>query len=273
MPPQVKRIFSENNDFQYAETLRRNRQKRHRQGEFFVEGVRPINQALAHGWTISAFLYSHERSLSGWAGDILARSTAQVHYELPQPLMDKLSQKDEPSELLALVRMPPDDLARIPLSPDLCVVVLDRPASPGNLGSIIRSCDAFGVHGVIVTGHAADVYDPETIRATTGSLFAVPVVRLADPPLLVPWLARAQDTLTQVQVVGSSAKARLDIIHHDFRRPTVLVVGNETWGMSTYLKELCDAVVRIPIVGSATSLNVASATSIMLYEIARQRRQ
>ena len=91
------------------------------------------------------------------------------------------SNKSEPSELLALVAMPADDLDRIPLSPDLLVVAFDRPASPGNLGSIIRSCDALGAHGVIMTGHSVDLYDPETISASVGSLFALPVVRLPSP--------------------------------------------------------------------------------------------
>lgn len=270
--PRIVRIYSENNDFQYVDALRRNRNKRHRAREFFVEGVRAINQAIAHGWTINAFLYTRERSLSDWAEGILARSTARTHFELPFHLLAKLSAKENTSELLALVAMPEDRLTRVPVHSDPRIVIFDRPSSPGNLGTLIRSCDAFQVDGVILTGHGVDVYDPETIRATTGSFFAVPVVRVPSPRDLSSWLEALRLTAPGLCVVGSSEKGTLDVSAHDFTRPTVLVVGNETWGMSSFYQEVCDVIVRIPMYGSATSLNVACAATVILYEMDRQRR-
>src|SRR5262249_6509534 len=140
---------------------------------------------------------------------------------------------------------------------NLLVVVFDRPAGPGNLGTLIRSCDALNADGLVITGHAADLYDPETISATTGSLFAVPVVRLPSHRELLPWFESIEQAIGPFQVVGSSAKAEKDIVTHDFTGPTILVIGNETWGLSASYKELCDSIVKIPIYGSATSLNVA----------------
>ena len=270
--PRVVKIYSENNDFQYAETLRRKREKRQRQREFFVEGVRPINQALKYNWHIRAFLYSREKPLSDWAENILRTSHASIHYELPWYLHAKLSNKSEPSELIALVSMPEDNLARIPVHENLLVLAFDRPSSPGNLGTIIRSCDALRVDGLIITGHSVDLYDPETISATTGSFFAVPTVRLPSHKELLPWIAEIQQRLGRVQIVGSDEHGDCELFQHNFAQPTILVVGNETWGMSAAYRELCDTVVSIPIVGSASSLNVACATSILLYEIDRQRR-
>lgn len=269
--PRVIKIYSENNDFQYAETLRRKREKRLRQREFFVEGVRPINQALKYNWHIRAWLYSREKPLSDWAENILRASHAKVHYELPWYLHAKLSGKAEPSELIALVAMPQDDLARIPLTERPLVVVFDRPASPGNLGTIIRSCDALHVDGLIITGHGVDLYDPETISATTGSFFALPTVRLPSQKELLPWLEMVRRG-GSIQIVGSDEHGDHNLDVHDFTQPTLLVIGNETWGMSSAYRELCDTIVSIPIAGSASSLNVASATSILLYEIDRQRR-
>lgn len=273
MTPRVVRIGVENADFQYLETLRRNRVKRHRAGEFLVEGVRQINAALAGDWTIAAFLYAPERPLSDWARGILARSTAGTHLELPAPLLAKLSGKDEPSELLALVTMPEERLSRLPLHSGLRVVLFDRPASPGNLGTIIRSCDALGVDGLIVSGHAVDPYEPETISATTGSFFALPVVRVAGPEDLAPWLAAVRQMLGGLRLVGTSAQAAVDVADTDLTGPTLLLIGNETWGLSAAYKELCDTLVTIPIGGMASSLNVAAATSILLYEMDRQRRR
>jgi 23S rRNA (uridine2479-2'-O)-methyltransferase len=272
MQPNVIKIFSENADFQHVETLRRNREKRHKSREFFVEGVRPINQALKYNWTINALLYSREQRLSGWAEDVLAHAAAKTHIELPLPLLQKLSNKTEPSELIALVAMPEDRLSRIPIKEDMLVVVFDRPSSPGNLGTLLRSCDALRVDGLVITGHSADLYDPETISASTGSFFALPTVRMPSHKALLPWLETIKSALDSLQIVGSSAKAENDIAAHDWTGPTVLVLGNETWGLSAAYRELCDAMVNIPIYGSATSLNVACAASIMLYEIDRQRR-
>ena len=273
MAPRVVAIRVENADFQYLETLRHNRTKRGRAGEFLVEGVRQINAALAYDWSIAAFLYAPERRLSDWARGILARGVAPDHLELPAPLLAKLSGKDEPSELLALVRMPEERLSRLPLHPGLRVVLCDRPASPGNLGTIIRCCDALGADGLIVSGHAVDPYDPETVSATTGSLFALPIVRIGGPDDLDPWLDTVRAALGAVQLIGTSAQAAVDVADADLTGPTILLIGNETRGLSAAYRERCDTLVTIPIGGSASSLNVATATAILLYEMDRQRRR
>ena len=267
----IVRLYSENATFQQIESLLRNRDKRQRRRGFVVEGVRQINLALQYGWTINGWLYAPEGKLSSWAAGQLAQHPAPVHYELTPALLDKLSNKEEPSELLALVAMQPEEVGRIRLHADLLVVVFDRPASPGNLGTILRSCDALGADGLIITGHGVDLYEPETVSASVGSLFAVPALRVGSPRDLEPWFAEARQRIGPFQLVGSSAKADRLIAEHDWRPPTVLVLGNETSGMSAYYKERCDAIVKIPLVGTATSLNVASAASILLYEIQRQR--
>jgi TrmH family RNA methyltransferase len=125
---------------------------------------------------------------------------------------------------------------------------------------------------LVITGHAADLYDPETISASVGSLFAVPALRLQSPKELEPWLGQIEQTLGEVQIVGSSAQASQRLDEQDWRKPTLLVIGNETSGMSAYFQQLCQTVVKIPMGGFATSLNVACAASILLYEIQRQRR-
>src|SRR5690554_2124917 len=165
MRPKVKRVVNENNDFQRVKAIKRNREKRTKYQEFFVEGVKPINYVLENEWRIRFFLYSKDKPLSDWAKDILAHSTADSHLELPLKLMEKLSDKEEEtSELMAVVRMAENDLARIKVKEDLLVVVFDRPSSHGNLGTLIRSCEALKVDGLIITGHAVDLYRSEERR-------------------------------------------------------------------------------------------------------------
>jgi 23S rRNA (uridine2479-2'-O)-methyltransferase len=269
--PKLIRLHSANNDFQRIEVLRRNRQKRQHYGQFFLEGVRPINLALDHGWTIESLVYSKDRARSDWAKGILRASAAEIHFELPAPLAEQLSGKSEPSELMAVVRIPPDDLSRIVVRGPLCLIVFDRPSSPGNLGSLIRSADALGADGMVITGHGADLYDPETISASRGSLFALPSVRIPGPRELETWLQSLRQTHGDLQVIALEAEADTDIWQLDLVTPTVFLVGNEKWGLSAGLKALATSMARIPIGGAASSLNVAAAGSIALYEIKRQR--
>jgi TrmH family RNA methyltransferase len=271
MRPPVQRIRSENSQFRHVEALKRDRRKRRRHREFFVEGVRPINRAVDEGWVMKALLYSGERGLSGWAEEILRRCRGAARLDLTPDLLARLSDKKEPSEILGVVAMPENDPVRVPVEPGLLTVVADRPGSPGNLGALLRSCDVFGVHGLLVTGHACDLYDPLVLRASAGSLFSVPAVRLASRREVWEWLTAARAKLGEVRVVGTSAQAVEPLADFDFGSSTVLVLGNESRGLSAAYREYCDAIVSIPMLGKATSLNVTSAASILLYEIRRRR--
>ena len=108
--------------------------------------------------------------------------------------------------------------------------------------------------------------------ASTGSLFSFSVIRQPSHKELLPWFANIKQQLGDLQIIGTDEKGTVDLYDCDFKRPTVLLVGNETWGLSAAYKELADILVKIPMDGSASSLNVASATSIVLYEILRQRK-
>jgi 23S rRNA (uridine2479-2'-O)-methyltransferase len=151
------------------------------------------------------------------------------------------------------------------------VVLFDRPVSPGNLGSLIRSCDALGAAGFLLSGHGADLYDPETIRASRGSLFALPSVRVGGPEEVGDWL-RSVRAGVHMRVIGSDEGGDRDLWDTDLRGPTLVALGNETWGLSAAYREMCEAMVRIPMIGAASSLNVAGAGSVVLYEALRQRR-
>lgn len=267
----VTRISKSNARFQQWEALLANRTKRGRSGEFLVHGVRPITLAVDRGWTVRALLYDAERSLSRWATDLLARAGGERVAMAPE-LLRRLSEKEQDvPELVAVVELPPDDLSRIPVDPSFLGVVFDRPSMPGNIGTIVRSTDAFGGSGVVITGHAADPYDPKAVRASTGSLFAVPVVRVPSHQGVLGWVAERRAAGTPVSVVGTDEHGDVDIAEADLTGPTLLVIGNETSGLSAGWRESCDLTVRIPIGGAASSLNAAAAATVALYEAARQR--
>jgi TrmH family RNA methyltransferase len=269
--PTVLRAVTRDARFQEWQALLTNRSKRQRRGEVLVQGVRPINLALQHGWSVTTLLYDGGRALSRWAADILARTTA-ARVALPPELLRELGGKlEDVPELLAIVKLPADDLERIAVADDFLGVVFDRPTSPGNIGTLVRSADAFGASGVIITGHAADPYDPKAVRASTGSIFAIPIVRAPSHREVVDWVAAVRARGIPLVVVGTDEKAPRDLADSDLSRPTLFVIGNETTGMSSAWRAACDEMVRIPIAGSASSLNAAVSATVCLYETARQR--
>lgn len=258
------RITRENARFQQWEALLTNRSKRHRNREFLVQGVRPITRAVEEGWTVRALLRADGTS-SGWADELWA-STRAERVVLSPELHARLSGK-EGAELVAVVEMPDDGVTRLADSarPHGPVVVFDRPTSPGNIGTLARSADAFGASALVVTGHAADPYDPQAVRASTGSLFALTVLRVPGPGPVVEH-AHAHG----YRIVGTDEDGS-PLSEVDLTGRVVIVVGNETHGLSSGWRAMCDDVASIAMVGTASSLNAAVAGSIVLHEALRQR--
>ena len=270
--PKIQPLRSRSDIFQMYETLGRNREKRTRSGLFFLEGVHPVEQAVAAGEKFVSIGYDEEKRLSGWARDMIGRAAPETLHPMPGQLLSELSDRENPCELVCLLRQRMDGRERVEraakAAKDPLVVVCDRPASPGNLGTVIRSADALGAQAVITAGHSADFYDPQCIRASIGALFHIPFCGFDSCPEAVEFLRGLREGM---RIVGTSAHGTALLHEADLTGPAALIVGNETFGMSKAWKEACDLLLRIPIHGAASSLNMGSAASICLYEIARQR--
>jgi tRNA G18 (ribose-2'-O)-methylase SpoU len=270
----VQVVTTRNATFQYWQTLVGNRTKRNRAGEMIVQGVRPISLTLRSDLEVRAVLATQGQMRSQWAADTVARlaSAGVVQYVLSEELMRELGEKDEDApEVLLVVAIPADDLARVPTPADALVVALDRPASPGNIGSIVRTVDALGGHGVLVTGHAADPYDPKALRASTGSTIMTPTVRLPSVKAILEWVEEVRARGVDLRLVGTDEAGTREVWDVDLTGPTIVVTGNEHSGMSAAWREACDVLARIPMSGHASSLNAANATAMVLYEAVRQR--
>ena len=266
------RISRPNARFQQWEALLRSRNKRQRAGEFLVQGVRPISLAVEFGWPVRALIHNAERAPSRWAARMMATSGGEQVAMAPALLRELSGKEQDVPELVAVIALPPDELSRIQVTPSFLGVVFDRPTVPGNIGTMVRSVDAFGGAGLIITGHAADPYDPKAVRASTGSLMAVPVVRVSSHREVLEWVERERTAGHPLTVVGTDENGASDIAELDLTGPTLLVIGNETSGLSAGWRQGCDTTARIPIGGAASSLNAAGAATVTLYEATRQRR-
>lgn len=267
-------VATRNATFQEWEALLTNRSKRNRTRAMVLQGVRPVSLALDACLPLRAVLETRGGTRSRWATTTVAaavRAGAQPFLVAPE-LMRELGEKDEETpEVLLVASIPDDDLARLPTPADALLVALDRPTSPGNIGSVIRSVDALGGHGVVVVGHAADPYDPRAVRASTGSAVVVPTVRVPGVAAVLDRVADVRSAGLDLQVVGTDEEGDVDLWDVDLTRPTLLVTGNEHSGLSAAWRQACDVLARIPIGGQASSLNAANATTVLLYEAARQR--
>jgi TrmH family RNA methyltransferase len=241
------------------------RKHRARQGAFVVEGIQPVWQAVEAGADVEVLVVA-----PGLLGDSAAAAMVAGQEEagrrvvrVTAGLFRRLSDRDGPSGLAAIVRGRPADLAELRVEPGSLFVALHEIGNPGNLGTIIRTADAAGAAGVILLGQATDPFDPASVKASMGAVFGVPVVRAAAAGFL-GW-ARERG----VTVVTTSGKAAQNYWDAGYRRPLVFLLGAEGPGLPPELLAAGEMSVRIPMTGTAESLNLAVAAGLLLYEAQR----
>lgn len=261
-------IGKRNNIYQHIIVLKTNRYKRNQYKEIFVEGVRNINIAIKHGWKVKHWIYQTGKPLSDWAKKMLSSYHTLENYSFSEELISEISGKTDKSELMAIFEIKNTEIRQ---SPNPFIVLCNRPSKKGNLGSIIRSADSFNCDGIIVTGHAVDIYDPEVIVASMGSYFAVDIQKIETNEEILEYIANMRKKFPELQVIATTEEGEFFSHEIDYRKPTILLMGNEADGLSMFYWDVCDKTVKIPMVGEASSLNLACATSIFLYEAFTQR--
>ncbi len=242
------------------------RKHRRREGVFFVEGLQPVWQAVEAGAPIERFVIAPELLVSAPARRLVAEQEARgvPVARLTKALFASLSERDGPTGLGAIIRARTTRLADLTVRPEAPLVALHAISNPGNLGTIIRTADAAGAGGIVLLGETTDPFAPAAVKASMGALFTVPIAHVADPSDFFAWA-----TEHAVTVVTTSARATT--AHWDARYPRTLalLLGSEGEGLPPELLARGDLQVRIPMVGTARSLNLAVATGILLYEIRR----
>jgi TrmH family RNA methyltransferase len=239
------------------------------EGSLYCEGVQPVWRALEAGADIEALVVAPALVDEGSpAGRLLELAADAGHRVVPVSgeLFRRLSGRDGPSGIAALVRRAERPLEELPVGGDSVVVVLHEVANPGNLGSILRTADAAGAAGVVLSGATADPFSPAAVRASMGSLFNVVIARVPEVDRVFDWAVGAGVTAV---TTSESAARSYDAV--DYPRPLALVFGSEGEGLAPEVLDRGSLAVRIPMVGSASSLNLSVAVGVVLFEVQRGR--
>jgi TrmH family RNA methyltransferase len=265
-PGRVKEVTSLANPL--VKEIRSLQLKKHRdeQHAFLAEGLKLVIEALDLGWSIRTLVFAKSALGNPIVEKTAARTVAAGGsvLEVPETILTAITRRDNPQAVLGVFAqrfMPLKDIH--PGDGDVWVA-LDRVRDPGNLGTVIRTVDAAGARGVILVGETTDPFSLETVRATMGSIFAVPVAKASQDAFL-NWRRSFGGLVAGTHLDGSTDYRAVDF----GGRPVLLMMGNEQQGLPDALARGCDTLLRIPQAGRADSLNLAVATGIMLYEIRR----
>lgn len=243
-----------------------NKKSREESGAFLAEGLKLVIDALELGWIIRTLVYAKAAKGKPLVEQVAAKTVAAggLVLEVSEKVIASITRRDNPQMVVGIFDQRWRQLRDVKPKSGETWVALDRVRDPGNLGTIIRTSDAAGASGVILVGETTDPFSLETVRATMGSVFAVPVVK-ATPEEFLAWKRTAG-----VSVVATHLAGAVDYRTIDYKKkPVVLLMGNEQSGLPDALAKEADALARIPQAGRADSLNLAVATAVMLFEARR----
>jgi len=246
------------------------RRERDQQRITVVEGLREIRQALAAGVIpvegyICAELLDEEGRQLVTTLTALAEESDLTLFDVTTAVFAKIAYRGESGGLLLTIPYLDQPLNELPLSATPFIVIIEGVEKPGNLGAILRTADAAGVDAVVVCAGATDLHNPNVVRASLGALFTIPVAEAATTDLIA-WLKQQA-----IPVVAADPAATTYHMAAPLTGPVAIVMGSEAHGLTELWHEAADLRVKIPMRGHVDSLNLSTATAILLYEVVRQR--
>jgi RNA methyltransferase, TrmH family len=239
--------------------LRDDKKQRREDGLMLVEGFDEISLAMTAG---------HRPRTVFTAPELVSRQLGTLPAEtltVNRPVFEKMSYRDNPDGWLAVFPLPEVTLADLNLSPSPFLLVAEALEKPGNLGAILRTADAAGVDGLLVCDPHTDLYNPNVVRASRGTLFSVPAVETSNAEAAA-FLDRAG-----IRVLAATPQARTLYTEVDLQQGVAVALGAEDTGLTEFWLSKADLQVRIPMFGKVNSLNVSISAALIAYEAVRQR--
>ncbi|QJB68433.1 TrmH family RNA methyltransferase [Parasphingorhabdus halotolerans] len=247
----------------------REKKYRKREGHFLAEGLRILTEALDAGKTPKLLVVVEDTQLHPLAQKIEEATVASGGevIETSEAIIAKLSGKSNPQSIIGIYEDHATALADIDRTASNIWLVAQSLRDPGNLGTILRTGDAVGAGGLILVDDCVDPFSVEAVRASMGAIFTQSVTSTSWGDFL-EWLRRGDG-----QLIGTSLNTDADYQAIRYQAPTFLLVGNEAQGLPAEYEQECDALVKMPMMGKADSLNAAVATAVMAYEVLNQARK
>ncbi len=256
----------QNKKIKFARTLR-TRNKREKNGLTLLEGYRAISRSLECNMQFQTCFYSPPLFLGSNEMPLLAKiaETGAEVIQVSEGVLKKMAYRDRPEGIIAVAKTKQHTLAEIPIRENGLYIIAEAIEKPGNLGSILRSADAAAVDGVIVCDKCTDIYNPNVITASTGALFSVNIAEATSEETL-QWLKD-----NNIITLAATPEAKEIYYKTTMTEKIAVIVGTEQHGLTDFWKKNADINVTIPMLGYIDSLNVATATTVILFEAARQR--
>lgn len=242
------------------------RKQRQAQGVFVVEGIRHVGEAIEAGAEIEYIVHAPDLLTSEYAYKLIKQvelTNTPVFTTTPD-IFSYIAEKENPQGILAVVKQKLTSLNTLNAENFGWGAAIFSPQDPGNLGTILRTLDSAGADGLIVLDHSTDIFHPTAVRASMGTLFWKPIVYTSFEEF------KAWQNIHQYHLYGTSAHGQEDYTKIKFERPAILMLGSEREGLSKEQIALCEMLIRLPMRGRATSLNLSIAAGIMLYEMGKQ---
>lgn len=243
--------------------LEKNRERR-RQQLFVAEGRREVSLALQAGYQIEFLLQCNDIYQPDPLYPILA--DASCVYEISRAVYNKLAYRADSEGIIMLAKTRDHSLESLSLDADPLILIVETVEKPGNLGAILRSCDAAGADALILCDQATDIYNPNVIRSSLGCLFSQKLA-IASSSQVVSWLEKKQ-----VKAFAAAPQGSISYDQADYSGPVALVFGSESHGLSEFMMNKLSRKISIPMAGKIDSLNVSVSAAIILFEAVRQRK-
>jgi len=247
------------------------RDARQETGLFLLEGPQAVSEALTYRPELLVELYATPTALERYSD--IARGAADAGLEVEfvsEVVLEAMADTVTPQGIIAVCRQFPTSLKDILGNEPKLIAILEEVRDPGNAGTIIRAADAAGADAVILTGRSVDLYNPKVVRATTGSLFHLPVAIAVELETVVEKAKGAGLQVIAADIKGADLLAARKA--GALEAPTAWLFGNEARGLSDEHYALADSVITVPIYGHAESMNLSTAASVCLYESAFAQR-
>lgn len=234
---------------------------------FIIEGIKIIEEGLYSEYTLSNIIYT-EKLLDTKDGKDFFNKIKDLKslVYVSNNIFKDISDTENPQGILAIAEIKTREIQEMEEKERPFIIYLDEIQDPGNMGTIIRTGDAFNIDGIIISEGSVDPYNPKVVRATMGSIFRVPLYNVTNG--LNELIELRQKG---IKIYSASLENSISIYENDFREGFVLIIGNESKGVSEDLFALSDRLIRIPMPGKAESLNAGVAASIIMYEARKQR--